>query len=91
MKRIVFAIAVAVLSATPALAQYQTQPYQTQDSDPSAQVRMGGGFCEGAYDVKSGTNFGQCRGSAAKSFMGVEPESGGSAGGGASSGSAGGD
>jgi hypothetical protein len=77
MKRIVFAIAVAVLSATPALAQYQTQPYQTQDSDPSAQVRMGGGFCEGAYDVKS--------------FMGVEPESGGSAGGGASSGSAGGD
>ena len=89
MKRIVFAIAVAVLSATPALAQYQTQPYQTQEQpDPSAQVRMGGGFCEGAYDVKGGTNFGQCRGSAAKSFIGVEPESGGSAG---ASSSAGGD
>jgi len=86
MKRIVFAIAVAVLSATPALAQYQTQPYQTQEPDPSAQVRMGGGFCEGAYDVKAGTNFGQCRSSAPKSFLGTQPETGGDSG--SSSGSA---
>jgi hypothetical protein len=90
MKRIVFAVVVAVLSATPALAQYQTQPYQTQEQpDPSAQVRMGGGHCEGAYDVKAGTNFGLCRGSATKSSIGQTPESGGSAGSG--SGSAGGD